>query len=271
MNLVVVQGSMMLDAPAASGWVALESAVQSEYGINLNITSPAGAWRSPEMVLDMYFSSPARRKAVYGVPIGVAVAKPKSLGGNGSVHENGLCVDIADRTGISQKNLVAIAAEHGFTFTISTEPWHMQHSGGGFSSGGSDPTPSDNALLRRRKENSMFVKGTGATVYATFTDANGHLRLRTCHVNEAAYAVAGGLVVEGNDATLTGLGVEAGWPQGGPELVLPLPKVEATVDLSGVQVPAPDLSPLVARFDRVDAAVAAVPAAVIVEQKKPGN
>ena len=72
----------------------------------------------------------------------------------------------------------------------------------------------------------MYVKATGPTIYCVFTDANGHVRLRTCGTNEAAIAVFGNRVVTGvNDATLTALGVECGWPSGGPEPVLPLPVV----------------------------------------------
>jgi murein DD-endopeptidase MepM/ murein hydrolase activator NlpD len=105
--------------------------------------------------------------------------------------------------------------------------------------GGGTPLPGEPGFdaARRQKEDGMYVKGSGSTIYKAFTDANGKLRLRTCATNEAAVAVFGGLVVTANDATLTGLGVEAGWPQGGPEPVLPLPKVET--DLSGITVPFP--------------------------------
>lgn len=61
----------------------------------------------------------------------------------------------------------------------------------------------------RKKEGTMYVKGTTApNVYSTSTDANGNLRLRHCPVAETAYAHAGGLVITGDDATLTRLGIE---------------------------------------------------------------
>lgn len=83
----------------------------------------------------------------------------------------------------------------------------------------------DYALLRRQKEETMYVRGTSNvnTIYNVYTDANGNPRLRVCGKNEAAYAVAGGLVVRGDDPTLTNLGNELGYKFGAKP---PLPVVE---------------------------------------------
>jgi len=145
MNLVTVQGSMRLDGPAAAAWFALEAAGIERFRWNANITNPAGAHRPPEMVLDMWFSSPARRKAVYGVPLGGSVARPKSLGGPGSVHENGRCVDIGnwytilpgDEVGADLR-LQRLAKEFGFIRTIKGERWHYEYKGSGGGAGGGD-------------------------------------------------------------------------------------------------------------------------------------
>jgi hypothetical protein len=73
---------------------------------------------------------------------------------------------------------------------------------------------SDLALLRRQKENSMYIKGTSqADVYNVWTDPNGQVRLRVCLPSEASYAATGGLVVEGYDSTLMQLGADAGYGQ----------------------------------------------------------
>ena len=48
-------------------------------------------------------------------------------------------------------------------------------------------------------------------MYATFTDANGKPGLRVCEAGEAAFAQAGGLVIQGDDSTLMMLAKEAGY------------------------------------------------------------
>jgi hypothetical protein len=60
----------------------------------------------------------------------------------------------------------------------------------------------DYALLRRQKEDTMYVKSANNNwVYNVFTDANGAPRMRLCSGNEAAFATKGGLViVAGADA-----------------------------------------------------------------------
>lgn len=122
MNLVTVQGSMQLAAPAAAAWHRLTIDVARQTGVSLLISSPAGAYRDEAMVVDMW-----RNPKKYGASQGVA--RPKSLGGPGSVHENGLCVDINNWALVGSKRLDDIARAHGFRRTIASEPWHYQHSG----------------------------------------------------------------------------------------------------------------------------------------------
>lgn len=83
---------------------------------------------------------------------------------------------------------------------------------GAGASGGSRPFI-DYTLGRRQKEDTMYVKGTSDTksVYAVYTDATGQPANRLCGPAEAAYAAAGGLVIQGDDATLTTLGIECGY------------------------------------------------------------
>lgn len=55
----------------------------------------------------------------------------------------------------------------------------------------------------------MYVRGASNTdIYSTTTDANGNFRVRLAGKAEAAFAGAGGLVIIGDDATLTMLGIE---------------------------------------------------------------
>lgn len=121
MVLVTVQGALLLDEQAATAWFAMERAARDEYDVDLTISSPTGAWRSPELVLDMY-----RNKERYGIPASQPVAKPRSLGGLGSVHEAGRSIDVWNHTAIARQDLVALANRFGFRFPIATEPWHMQ-------------------------------------------------------------------------------------------------------------------------------------------------
>lgn len=132
MNLVTVQGSMQLAEPAATAWLALVADVCASTGIRLTITSPGGAWRSEEMVLDMW-----RNPARYGATMGTA--KPRSLGGPGSIHQDGLCVDIWNWAAIGTPDLDHYAALHGFRRTITGERWHYQHNG--ITPAGATPTP----------------------------------------------------------------------------------------------------------------------------------
>jgi hypothetical protein len=282
MNLVTVQGSMSLDAPAASAWLAMEAAARKEFGVDLTITSPAGAYRSPAMVLDMYLSSPARRLAVYGVPIGTGVARPTSLGGNGSVHENGRCVDLWNHTAIARKDLVALARRFGFTFTISTEPWHMQHNGttGAGAGGGGISTPQQRRLA----------------MTARFLWADGPI---WAGIDLVAFRSQGGVIVTTAQATADNLSRVYPFPaekvdrvELNNSVIAARLWVDQVVNASTSTVDAKQLAaeiaPLLrvadsdlteaefvthleARIAELQTSISGVPAAVIVEQKKPGN
>lgn len=82
----------------------------------------------------------------------------------------------------------------------------------------------DYALARRQKEPTMYVAYPGnPAVYNIFTDANGHMRMRLCSNDEAAFATKGGLVIPaGADAagaqTLENLGRDGGYVFGQSEL-----------------------------------------------------
>ena len=140
MKLVTVQGAMQLAAPAAAAWDRLTQDAAREYGVSLIISSPGGAHRDDAMVLDMW-----RNPAKYGATKGTA--KPRSLGGPGSVHENGLCVDIWNWAALGTKRLDKLAARHGFRRTIASEPWHYQHNG---------TAPAGGATASFRKDEKMI-------------------------------------------------------------------------------------------------------------------
>jgi len=91
--------------------------------------------------------------------------------------------------------------------------------------------PIDHARLRRQKEETMYVRGaSNPEIYATSTDANGNLRVRLAKKAEAAYAGAGGLVIFGDDATLTMLGIE------GQYMKPYSPTVDAKIDFTPAQL-----------------------------------
>lgn len=119
--------------------------------------------------------------------------------------------------------------------------------------------PIDHARLRRQKEETMYVRGaSNPDIYATSTDANGNLRVRLAKKAEAAYAAAGGLVIFGDDATLTMLGIEGQYTK--PYS----PSVDAKIDFTPDQLAEiasyiePGMTP-----DQVKAAVADGMAAVV--------
>lgn len=90
-------------------------------------------------------------------------------------------------------------------------------------------TQIDHALLRRQKEETMYIRGESnpSDVYNVFTDANGKVRVRYCGKGEAAYALAGGLVVTGDDKTLLLTAKEGGYEYQKP---IPLPRVIAVTE-----------------------------------------
>lgn len=90
---------------------------------------------------------------------------------------------------------------------INPRDYYRARNSGSAAGGGSTPVI-DYALLRRQKENGMYVRGATVknVVYNVYTDVKGRMRVRVCGEAEAAYAFAGGLVVLGDDQTLTLLG-----------------------------------------------------------------
>lgn len=145
-KLVRVQGDMELATPAAAAWFALvDDAVESGHVAPV-LSSPAGAWRSEEMVVDMW-----RHPAKYGASQGTA--RPISYGGGGSVHQNGLCVDVNNwrafgglvvHRGFRRSSVLdGLCAAHGFHMDARypNEPWHYQHNGLMPAGAGVDPLP----------------------------------------------------------------------------------------------------------------------------------
>ncbi len=147
MELVDVQGGMQLAAPAAVAWARLRASIPAPFALPV-LSSPAGAWRSEEMVVDMW-----RNPAKYGASQGTA--KPKSYGGPGSVHQNGLCIDInnwrsfgdlvVSRGFWRSRHLDQLAAAQGFypDARYPNEPWHYQHNGTTPAGGNTTPLSDD--------------------------------------------------------------------------------------------------------------------------------
>lgn len=134
MELVAVQGQMSLIPGAAAAYAAARAEVAQKYKVALLLSSPAGAWRSEAMVLDMWLN-PTKYGATKGV------AKPKSLGGPGSVHENGRCIDVNNWATVGFKNLQPILAKHGFAHTIAKESWHFEYTGAAGGGSGTSGKP----------------------------------------------------------------------------------------------------------------------------------
>lgn len=144
MRLVEVQGGMRLEASAAAAWFALVEAGRARFSVAAVLSSPAGAWRSDELVRDM-FLHPAK----YGASQGTA--KPRSMGGPGSVHENGWCVDVnnwrqfgdlvVSRGFRRSRRLDTLAAGFGYRpdSRYPNEPWHYQYDGTTIAGGGTTP------------------------------------------------------------------------------------------------------------------------------------
>lgn len=183
MNLEQVQGGMALDAPTAAAWRRLVAAVEDAHGVTLTITSPGGAWRSEALVVDMYL-----HPAKYGASKGTA--RPKSYGGGGSIHENGRCIDIWNHASVPRAALVSLAARWGFKFTISGEPWHIQHDG--VTTGGGGTAHHDSQEEDEVKTSQMhYTDGAGVVQRIAFTPGTAwYLKW-----NEGGSEIANGLAV----------------------------------------------------------------------------
>lgn len=146
-----------------------------------------------------------------------------------SNHERRRAADLAypyNSNTAAHRRAQVLAKRHNITCEgmSFSEWWHWTHwgplgtintpGGGGASAGGTTnpSTPTiDIALLRRRKENAMYVSGTSfPDVYAVEGVTNetypkGQARMRLCTAQEADFAVTGGLVVKGFDTSLMAL------------------------------------------------------------------
>jgi hypothetical protein len=268
--MITVQGDMQLADNTANAWFALRAAALAEFRVALRISSPAGAWRSPEMVMDMWLY-PAKYGATKGT------AKPRALGGPGSVHESGRCVDIYNWPAMGPTeskaitNLERLAARSGFTRTIKVEAWHYQHDGSGGSGGGGS--------TRKVNQDMLIIRHDYADKDHYFHFWPGGVKYLGSPSQAATLSGASGVVIAAANgdqfqehiwnmglAEFTADTVRALKDGGVPSFML-----HAGWTRSSSSATPPDLTPLIARLDKLDVAVAAVPGAVIVEQKKPGN
>lgn len=255
-ELETVEDNDRLSRTTAAAFRNARAAWYAEGGSGACIVEPAGAYRDYE----------TQRRMKYGIPsYAYWNLNPNSKAGlaspGSSTHGTGTRFDA---TSGFNNFLLRRGREFGFTREFgANDPNHWKHDGRtATTGGGASIIPGipdiDYSLLRRRKEDTMYVRHedavTNPQIYATSTDANNRLRLRYCQANEAAAADAGGLVIAVNDTTLTGLGIEAGWLGGKPQPVVPIVS-GSTATSSGIS----------------DADAEKIAAAVIVEQKKPGN
>jgi hypothetical protein len=229
-RLVTVEDNDQLIATAAASFFRMRAAAAAD-GVTISIVEPAGAYRTAWVQNDM-----VDRPWLYNLNPNSTVKFSRY----GQSHGWG---NRFDANSAAVPWLLRRGAEFGWIREYGArDPNHFKHdgvtaiSGAGASSG----AQADAALLRRQKEDGMYVGGSGTTVYWSWTDANGHPRLRTCGQAEAAIARKNNLANSATAAEITALGVEAGWPSGGPEPVLPLPKVDAELNVGDIQVNLPD-------------------------------
>lgn len=188
-----VQGDMQLADPAAAGWFGLVEDAVAETGITPVLSEPAGAWRSEELVVDMF-----RDPGKYGASQGVA--RPISLGGGGSVHQNGLCVDINNWRAFGglvlwrgfwrSSVLDTLCARHGFYADpkYPNEPWHYQHTGTTTAGTGHTAFPADATthLLEGLEMDTILIEcvdgqnryggGAGGHYYSLWSPSTGRVQ-----------------------------------------------------------------------------------------------
>jgi hypothetical protein len=151
---------------------------------------------------------------------------------NTSNHEKRRAADLAypyNSNTAAHRRAQVLAKRHNITCEGLgfSEWWHWTYWGplgtisapgasGGAAVNPVTPTP-DLALLRRRKENAMYITGTSfPDVYAVEGVTNevypkGQARMRLCTPQEADFARTGGLVIQGYDTSLTALAEVAGY------------------------------------------------------------
>ena len=204
----------------------------------------------------LFSQQTARRNAcASGNCNGAASPGSSSHGGNWQGRDC-LAIDV-DPNGLTWAQVWEACRAAGFEVGLITsamsgiaggEPWHVID----FNAFGPAPAfgsavdllqGGNDSALRRRKEPTMYIKGTSQSdVYEKFTDANGNPALRVCQSGEAAYAASGGLVITGDDPTLMMLAAEAGYGRKIlPEIAAPglevivkiAPEIETTYALWG--------------------------------------
>lgn len=192
-NLVTIRPGVTFQADAAASF----QRVEARAGRRVDVNSTYRDWNTQMRLYLAYKLDPK--------------SNPLALHPDQSMHCRGLALDTDDHA------LMRSMGDYGWRATVPSEPWHFdyfrtldKHYGQPAGETSKPFPPPDFAANRRRKEDTMYVRGTTnkSIVYNVFTDANGAMRLRLCGKNETAYAFAGGLVITGDDPTLTGLGVE---------------------------------------------------------------
>ena len=161
-GLTTVQGSIQLPQRAAQAWFALEAAARSEFGVDLNITSPGGGYRSYAMQQDMY-----ENPTYYGAKPGKVAAPGNSV--HGTLPG---CVDIYNWAAVGTLRLDILARRFGWRRTITGEPWHYQYDGSTASTAGGG-----GAGVAVRKGSTMttlyYKEGSSPTLYALAGDSPG--------------------------------------------------------------------------------------------------
>lgn len=206
--LVHLGGEHYLTPATANRWKALQADVYANEGVWLAITRGPNAYRSLEAQWITYRNEPPGNAAYPGT----------SSHGGVYAGRDSMAIDVGNWGLLGRDKFYAYARKHGFEpGYFDWEPWHIidwspwASSTGG---GGVSPETVDYSLLRRQKEETMYIKGTSnPEVYNVFTDANGQVRMRVCLPAETSYANTGGLTVAGYDSTLMELASNTGYGQ----------------------------------------------------------
>jgi hypothetical protein len=236
---MVVEDNDRLSYSAGNAFVAFKRYAAS-LGRNLSIAEPAGAYRSLAVQRDMK-ANPGK----YNLnPNSGAKLAPVGKSGHGDAN----CVDLV---GTSLVWIVANAGRFGFSRPLSNDPNHFRHDGVTAVGG----TATQITALRE-------VEMLGIEYYEPQAHPTIHTRILVDMVNRTGYypdadeqsvfEQSGGRFIGMNDAM---------WTRAVGPLHITATNKPATAPVGGGTT---DLTPVLN-------AIAGVPAAVIVEQKKPGN
>lgn len=210
-NLLVTVGPYhWMPAATAHRWAGLVADIQAHEGVTMRITPGKNAYR------DYTGQVFARNNACAAGRCNDAAVPGTSSHGGEYRGRDSLAIDVTNWAVLGKDKWYAYCRKHGFEpGFFDWEPWHIiDWSPWAMSAGGGSSPFIDYALLRRQKEETMYIKGTSfASVYAVFTDANGQVRMRPCLPAEQSYANTGGLTVTGYDTTLTQLAADTGYGQ----------------------------------------------------------